>query len=196
MSTIKRVDPGRGGALDPVIDDPGRVAAFLADHHRRADAVAPDLELLDRGGAERVAGGEHHAIILFLQPMAQFADGGGLARAVDADHQDDVRARKAPYVQRLGDRGEDLFDLLGEDGAQPALVERLEFLAGDRLADPLRRGGAEVGRDQRFLDIVEGRGVERLLVHKPGDILADLVRGFLEAGGQPVEPTHAHTPII
>ena len=133
----------------------------LPDDDRRADALAPDLQLLDRRGAEGVAGGEQHAIILLLEPVAELADGGGLARAVDADDQDDVRAREAPDVERLGDRREDRLDLLGEDGAQAALVELLEAAGGDRLADALRRFGAEVGGDQRFLDVVEGRGVER-----------------------------------
>ena len=87
---------GRGRLLDAVEDDSGGVAAFLAGDDRRADAVAPDLQLLDRGGAEGVAGGEQDAIILLLQPMAELADGGRLAGAVDADHQDDVRAGKAP----------------------------------------------------------------------------------------------------
>ena len=95
---------GRGRLLDAVEDDPGGVAAFLAGDDRRADALAPDLQLLDRGGAEGVAGGEQDAIILLLQPMAELADGGRLARAVDADHQDDVGAGKAPDFQRLGDR--------------------------------------------------------------------------------------------
>ncbi len=68
---------------------------------------------------------------------------------------------KAVDFQRLGDGREDLLDLLGKDRAQPALVELLEPARGNRLADALRRLGAEVGGDQRFLDIVEGRGVER-----------------------------------
>jgi hypothetical protein len=46
-----------------------------------------------------------------------------------------VRAGKAPDFQRLGDRSEDLFDFLGEDRAKAALVEPLEPLLGDRLAD-------------------------------------------------------------
>ena len=72
-----------------------------------------------------------------------------------------MRAREAGDLERLGDGREDRLDLLGEDGAQPALVELLEAARGDRLADALRRLGAEVGGDQRLLDIVERRGVER-----------------------------------
>ena len=64
-----------------------------------------------------------------------------LPRAVDADHEDDVRARKAPDVERLGDRREDLLDLLGEDRAQAALVELLELAGGDA-----RRGCASTPR--------------------------------------------------
>jgi hypothetical protein len=127
--------------LTPSNTIPAGVAAFLAGDHRRADPVAPDLQLLDRGGAEGVAGGEQHAIILLLQPVGELADRRRLARAVDADHQDHVRAGKAPHFERLRDRSEDLLDLLGEDRAQPPLVEALELLARDRLADAVRRLG-------------------------------------------------------
>ena len=179
--------------LDAVEHDPGGVAAFLAGDHRRADALAPDLQLLDRGGAEGVAGGEQHAIILLLEPVAELADGGGLARAVDADHQDHVRAREAPDFERLGDRREDLLDLLGEDGAKAALVELLEALRGDRLADPARRLGAEVGGDQRLLDVVERRRVERRRGDQAGEIVGDPLRGLGEPAAQAVEPAHAQT---
>ena len=54
------------------------------------------------------------------------------------------------------------------------------FWRGDRLADALRRLGAEVGGDQRLLDVVERRGVERLPGGQAGEILADLVRGLRE----------------
>ena len=53
--------------------------------------VAPDLELLDRGGAERVAGGEHDRSALGAELGGELADGRGLARAVDADDQDHER---------------------------------------------------------------------------------------------------------
>src|SRR3982751_1052329 len=81
---------GRGCLADAVEHNPGSVAAFLARNQRRADAVTPDLQLLDRGRPEGVAGSEQDAVILLLQPMAELADGGGLARTVDADHQDVV----------------------------------------------------------------------------------------------------------
>ena len=162
---------------------------------RRADPVAPDLQLLDRGGAEGVAGGEENAIILLLQPVAELADRGRLARAVDADHEDDVRAGKARDFQRLGDRGEDLFDLFGEDGAEAPLVEPLELLRRDRLANPVRRLGPEVGSDQRFLDVVERRGVKRGAAGQSREIVGDALGSLLEAAAQAVEPTHAHTAV-
>ncbi len=62
---------------------------MLGDH-RDTVALAPGLQLFDRGGAEGVAGGQHDALALVLQPLGQLADGGGLAGAVDADHQNDL----------------------------------------------------------------------------------------------------------
>src|SRR5207253_1545155 len=75
---------GRGRLPDAIEDDSRRVGALLAGDHRCADALAPDLELLDRGRAKGVAGGEQHAIILLLEPVGELADRGRLARAVDA----------------------------------------------------------------------------------------------------------------
>ena len=100
-----RVDEEHIGAaglcfLQRVVGQAGRIRALLAGDHRRADALAPDLQLLDGGGAERVAGGEHHAQALLAEFLRQLADGGGLARAVHADHQDHVGLRRA--VDRRG----------------------------------------------------------------------------------------------
>src|SRR3546814_15394858 len=73
-----------------------------------SDVCSSDLlELPDRRGAEGVARDEHHAIILFLEQMRQFGDSGGLARPVDPDYQDDLRARKGVDVERFGDRAQD-----------------------------------------------------------------------------------------
>ncbi len=73
---------------------PGRRPA-AGRRTRAPDALGPHLELLDGGGAEGVAGGEHHAAALAGAAPRQLADGGGLARAVHADHQDDERPLRA-----------------------------------------------------------------------------------------------------
>ena len=185
------VDPGGGGLLHAVEDDTSGVAAFLAADHRRTDPFAPDAQLLYRGGAEGVAGGQHHAIVLFLQQVAQLADGGGLARPIDADHQDNMRPGKSPHVQRLGHGAEDLLDLLGQDGPQAALIQLLVAAGGDGVADTLRGLRPEVGRDQRFLDVVQRRGIERSPAGQAGQIVAETISGLLEAAGQAVEPTHS-----
>ncbi|MNN93142.1 hypothetical protein D3C81_2115330 [compost metagenome] len=62
---------------------------MLGDH-RDVVALAPHLQLLDGGGAEGVAGGEHDLLAILLQLLRQLADGGGLAHAVHADHEDHV----------------------------------------------------------------------------------------------------------
>src|SRR3546814_3450939 len=93
-------------------------AARGARQDRHAEPLCPDLELPDRRGAEGVARDEHHAIILFLEQMRQFGDSGGLARPVDPDYQDDLRARKGVDVERFGDRAQDGSDLVGDDLAQ------------------------------------------------------------------------------
>ena len=127
--------------------------------------------------------------------MAELADRRRLARAVDADHQDDVRTGKTPDFQRLGDRSEDLFDLLGEDRAKAPLVEPLELLLRDCLADPVRRLGPEIGRDQCLLDVVERRGIERGAAGEAGEIVGDPLGGLLKPAAQAVEPAHAQTAV-
>ena len=102
---------------------------------------------------------------------------------------------KAADFQRLGDRREDLLDLFGEDRAQAALVEPFELLPGDRFADAVRRFGAQVGGDQRFLDIVERRGVERRAAGQAGEVIGNPVRSLGEAAAQAIEPAHAHTAV-
>ena len=101
-----------------------------------------------------------------------------------------MRTWKAPDFQRPGDRGQDRFDLFGEDRAQPALVEPLELLPGDRLADSVRRLGAEVRGDQRLLDVVERRGVERRAAGDPGEVVGDPLGSLGKAAAQAIEPAH------
>jgi hypothetical protein len=66
------------------------------------------------------------------------------------------------------------FRSLGEDGSKPALVEPLELLRGDRLADPARCLGADIGRDQRLLDVVERRVSSAARLVRPVRLSASL----------------------
>ncbi len=74
-----------------VIDEAGGVGACGAGDDGRAGALAPDAELIDGGGAERVAGGEHHLLAVAVKLCGELADGRRLAGAVDADNENDVR---------------------------------------------------------------------------------------------------------
>ena len=74
--------------LQGVEGEARRVRALLAGDDRCADPLAPDLELLDGGGPEGVAGGEHHRQALLAEFLGKLADGGGLAGAVHAHHED------------------------------------------------------------------------------------------------------------
>ena len=77
---------------------------------RGADALAPDRQLLDGRGAERVAGREHDRVALARGDGAELADGRGLARAVDADDEDDEGLLGAEGERHL-DGLQDLGDL-------------------------------------------------------------------------------------
>src|SRR3546814_17676385 len=84
-----------------------------------SDVCSSDLlQLSYCRGAERVASRQHHPIILFLKEMRQLGDGRCLARSVDADYQNDLRAREGFDLHRLGHGLQNLGDLLRDDRAQ------------------------------------------------------------------------------
>ena len=94
-----------GSAPGPLADDVG------------AGALAPDFQLLDGGGAEGVGGAEQDAVALGLEAGGEFADGGGLAGAVHAHHQDHggrLRRRAAGPLGGL----EDFEQMLADQAAQ------------------------------------------------------------------------------
>ena len=170
----EEIDGGAARRSERVEREPGRVGALLARDDLRAGAAAPDLELIDRGCAERVAGRQHHAAAFGAKARRELADRGGLARAVDADDQNDERFRTGIDRQRSCDRREHLLDFAGED--------RLHLVGGDRLLvargrdgcdDASRRRDAEVGADEHVFQLCEHRGVEPALRHQIRDRAAD-----------------------
>ena len=132
----EHVDAGLGRLLDSVPDDAGGIAAFGAGDDRHADAGGPGPQLADRGGAEGVAGGEHDAVILLHQEVRELGDGGGLARAVDADDEDHLGAGESGDLQRHGHAGERRLDLLGDDQADAEFLHvALERALGEARPD-------------------------------------------------------------
>ena len=172
-----------------VVREARGVGALVALDEIGRRCVGPDPQLLDRGGAERVAGGEDHLPAFAAELGGELADRRRLAGAVDADDQDDERLLGRVVFERAGDGNERPLDLRGED--RPDLV-RIDALlvapARDRLADAGRRAEAEVGLDQHVLQIVERGGVEPALGEDVGDAEPDARRRAREAEPEPLQP--------
>ena len=102
-----------------------------------------------------------------LEALRQFADGGGLARAVHAHHQD--HGRRLGDARRRALAGLQNFEqLLANQPLQFGGVAQL--VAVHALADALEnlvgRAHADVGRDERVLQLVEQVGVDFLLARR------------------------------
>ena len=114
VSAMTTSVPSAWRALDGLEDHRRGIGALLAPHHRRAHALAPDLQLLGGRGAEGVARGQQHALALAAQLGGQLADGRGLAAAVDPDDQQDEGAGGV-QVQRRRLEAEDLPAALAQE---------------------------------------------------------------------------------
>ena len=80
-----------------------RVAALAAADGEDADPLAPGLQLVGGGGAERVGGAEDDALAVADEHAGDLADRRRLAGAVDADHEDHARAaRRAGRCRACG----------------------------------------------------------------------------------------------
>ncbi len=171
----------------------GGVGVRRPGDHARAGALAPDLKLLDGGGAERVAGDQHRADALLAVLLRQLADGGGLAAAVDPDHQHDVRVQGAVQHQRLGDRGEDGGDFAGQRLAHLVVRHFAAEARATELGDDAGGNlGTEIGGDQHVLQIRQRRVVQLAADEDGAELVGDLGRAagqtLLEAG----EETERH----
>ena len=161
-----------GGLLARPFGDGDGVLAGDDGQGVDADLVPEDGELLHGGGAAGVEGGHEHALALaLLEAAGELGGGGGLARALQADHQDRGGGRVDAEVAGLAlaaehvDEGvvDDLDDLLaGGDGLGDGLAlglvgDLLDEVAGDRQRDV---GFEERGADlaQRGGDVLVGEG--------------------------------------
>jgi hypothetical protein len=167
--------------------DPGGV------EHRHAELLAEDLELLDRGGAVHVGGDEERPLPLAQELVRDLPGGGGLTRALQADHHDPGGPPARAVPEGGVDRAHEALELvvadldevvLGRHPQEPLLRLhlRLDDLADRLLAhardEALHHLERDVGLEQGDADVAE-----RLVDHLGGDLAAplQLVPGRLEA---------------
>ena len=194
VSSMTHVVAAEGRLLLGALGDRDGVLAGDDRQGVDADLLAEDRELLHRGGAAGVERGHQDALALaLLEAAGELGGGGGLARALQADHQD-RRGRRvdaevaglalaAQHVdQRVVDDLDDLLaggDRLGDRLALGLVADLLDEVAGDRQRD--------VGFEQRGADLAQ-RG---------GDVLVGeraLAGERAEDAGEPVGKGLEHAP--
>jgi hypothetical protein len=133
--------------------------------------VGPDTELLDGGGAESIAGGEHHLFAASAKRRASLPMVVVLPEPFTptTSSTNGLCARcRAAAATAAGSR-----DGVGERGDQ--LVDVVEFLARDLLAqlveDVLRGFDAHVRRQQTRLELVEDFGVDLAARHQVREVV-------------------------
>ena len=156
-----------------------------------ADLQAEHRELLHRGRAAGVEARHQHALaVAFLEALGEFRGGGGLARALQADHQDRRGRVVDPQIGDAALAGEhpdqlvvhDFHDLLaGGDGFRDRLALGLILHRLDEIA---RDGQRDVGLEQRDADLAQ-RGRHVLVGQRAGP--GQLAEDAAKAVGQVLE---------
>ncbi len=99
-----------------------------------------------------------------------------------------MRARQRSDADRPGDGRQHLLDLVGDDQPDTERLEiALERLLAQPVADARGGGGAEIRRNQRFLNLVESRRIEARGA-EIGEIAEQPVRRAPETAEQLVVP--------
>ena len=156
-----------------VVGHRSRVRPVSSRNDLDLQPLAPVLDLLDGRRAERVARRQQRRLPARLHQVRQLGRGRGLARPVHA-HNRNHRQPLGRFAQFGLVRCQALFHLAPRDGEhiQPraalgfvGLLDRADDLAGHRHA--------QVGGDQRSLQLLQPRGVQ---FGRPGDDAFDLVR--------------------
>ena len=184
--------------VDGLLDGAGRHldgVLAVAAKDRDADLAAKGGQLVGRGRAVRVAGGQKRAMALALEEVGQLGGGGGLAGALQAHHHDDV-GRAVLGQDQLGLGGaqklrelvkHDAHDVLGgRQGVQDLGGHALLLAASHELLD---HAEVDVCLEKRHADLAHG---EVDVVLGQAALAAQLVEGVLEAVGERVE--HALHP--
>ncbi len=162
------------------------VGAAVAFDHGNAGALAPDVQLLDGGGAEGVCAADHHVLARVCLGARDLADRRGLAGAVDADEQHAARGTDEDVALGLD---EELAQALGEGGAQ--LIGGREVLPRRGLAQVVGHAhgdlAAHVAHDARVLELLPDALVN--LAAEREDLIQGLAAA-LQTALERIEQTH------
>ena len=178
----------RASASAPVARRTGSISP-AGSCTRTPACFADDRQLLDRRRAPHVGRHEQRVLALLRQPPSQLARGRRLARALQAEQQDDARPRRRrrqPALRVAEERqhlvAHDPDDLLRRRQApQDLLIDRPVAHAIDERLDDLE---VDVRLEQRHPDFAE-RGLDRLL-GEPG-LAAKRLEDVLQAVAERVE---------
>ena len=182
------------GLGDGVLRDADRILLPFFGIDGNADALAEDLELLDGGRAEGVAGCEedlHAALALDMQ--GELAGEGRLTGTIEAGDEDDRGAALDVDILRLAahEGGQFVVDdldhhLLRLHGRQHVLAHRLVL---DRVAELLGHLVAHIGVQEGLPDVLDGFGDVDF-----GDF--PLTFQYLERPFQPFAQVLEHIPLL
>ena len=167
------------------------VGTHLLTDHRRPGAVGPHLQLVDGRRAERVRRADPDLPARLAELRSQFADGRGLAGAVDAhDHhhvgltfggvEPEILRRAVRILHQRRDLpAQDRLQLRGVHVLVPghALLDAADDLHG--------RLHAHVRRDEHLFEVVEYPGVDRRPArHGARQFREKPCFGFFQPGGE------------
>ncbi len=177
------VDVAGDGGVAGVEGDGGGVGALGVFDDLDVDALGPDGELFDGGGAEGVAGGDHDGLTLGFEITSELGDGGGFAGPVDSGDEDDGGAGGCE-VEFAG--------FGGPVGFHFRLEEVEDFVAGGDLVffpggvevghDFVGGFDAEVGGDEALFEFIEQGLVEFASAEQGAQAADEDIAGFGEAG--------------
>ncbi len=121
MSAISTSKPLGLRRTQCIEDHRAGIGARSLLHDCGAAALGPDVQLLGGGGAEGIAGGQHHLAAGLRQPQRQLADGGGLARSVHAHDHDHVGLARCASMVSGTRAGRDDGQQFGAQGGQQGI---------------------------------------------------------------------------
>src|SRR5215217_4266097 len=152
--------------------------------HRRPDPLAPDFELVDRRGAEGVAGGDEDVAAKPLVIGGQLGDRGRLADAVDADdhdHEGDAALQDLHPAIATGtlQKRDHLLaqNLAGEQGIGDTVLTHPRLQVANKfLADV----PADVGLNEEHLQLLVEVIVEIAALEEASNLQEDTAPGLLQ----------------